>query len=649
MAKYENYKELLKDYAINELGLKKSKGGYICPICGSGTGRHHTGAFSFKNDTTWHCFSCDKGGDIGDLYGYMNNTTDRAEILKGLADLYGDTEAKPVTKIPVRKEAAKVSAAKKIDQSAYYKECQANMVKSDYLAKRGIKEDLIKKFNIGYDPDKELIIIPADKYSFIGRYANGNAQRYANSRGEIAPFNAAALWQNKPVFVTEGAIDALSIMSANYKAQAMALNGKAKQKLFNELEKMDRRGQPFKNMIFLVYDADRDKEAAQQSKTFFKGVKDELEAKGIKAYLCNMVEPNQEKQDFKPVQDVNELLLQDMGALEGIIDRALKYANEDKEAQLAIYQANSTGNRVQAFIEDIEKRADYPAIPTGFPNLDKILDGGLYEGLYFIGALSSAGKTTFVLQIADQISKQGHDVLFIALEQGEFELMSKSISRLTFDLCEGNTNNAKTNRRIANKSFYKDFSKAEAKLLQLAYETYEQEGKHLYIKNKSGGISALDVKNMTMEHINATGNVPVVIVDYMQILKDNDTKRNYTDKQSTDIAVETLKDLSREYHVPIIGISSFNRENYNVKVSMSSFKESGAIEYSSDILLGIQPIGLVSGYSDKIKGANRDLIAAFKKSTVKDIEIEVLKNRNGKTGDTVQFTYYSMFNKYVEK
>ena len=50
------------------LGLEKSKGGlFCCPSCGSGTGKNHTGALKYYEDT--HrvlCFSCDSnGGELG--------------------------------------------------------------------------------------------------------------------------------------------------------------------------------------------------------------------------------------------------------------------------------------------------------------------------------------------------------------------------------------------------------------------------------------------------------------------------------------------------------------------------------------------------------------------------------------------------------
>lgn len=48
-----------------------------------------------------------------------------------------------------------------------------------------------------------------------------------------------------------------------------------------------------------------------------------------------------------------------------------------------------------------------------------------------MGAISSLGKTTLILQIADQIAQNGKDVLIFSLEMAKAELMAKSISRHT--------------------------------------------------------------------------------------------------------------------------------------------------------------------------------------------------------------------------
>ena len=69
--------------------------------------------------------------------------------------------------------------------------------------------------------------------------------------------------------------------------------------------------------------------------------------------------------------------------------------------------------------------------PPVFPGLDEALGGGLYPGLYMMGAISSLGKTTLACQIADQIAAAGQPVLIFSLEMARKEIFAKSISRLS--------------------------------------------------------------------------------------------------------------------------------------------------------------------------------------------------------------------------
>ena len=86
------------------------------------------------------------------------------------------------------------------------------------------------------------------------------------------------------------------------------------------------------------------------------------------------------------------------------------------------------------------------------------------------------------------------------------------------------------------------------------------------------------------------GNAPVVVIDYLQILAPHNDRA--TDKQNTDKAVMELKRISRDYKTAVIGISSLNRQSYDEPISMKAFKESGAVEYSSDVLIGLQLEGV---------------------------------------------------------
>lgn len=90
---------------------------------------------------------------------------------------------------------------------------------------------------------------------------------------------------------------------------------------------------------------------------------------------------------------------------------------------------------VSAYLDDfyaeILNKKRPAAIPTGFAKLDSLLGGGLFAGLYVLGASSSLGKTTLTCQIANQIAATEKDVLIFSLEMARQEIIAKDISRLS--------------------------------------------------------------------------------------------------------------------------------------------------------------------------------------------------------------------------
>lgn len=326
-----------------------------------------------------------------------------------------------------------------------------------------------------------------------------------------------------------------------------------------------------------------------------------------------------------------------------------------EEQQKELYLKTNAKSYVQNFIDGVTASIDTPAIPTGFDKTDSILDGGLYEGLYIIGAISSLGKTTVSMQIADQIAQQGQDVIIFSLEMARSEIMAKSISRLSLlrTLETGLPDSyAKTARGITAGKRYTKYSNDEKRLIADSIKDYEEFADHLYIHEGIGTIGVEQVRQTVARHKQHTGNTPVVIIDYIQILAPYDIRA--TDKQNTDSAVLELKRLSRDYKTPVIGISSFNRENYKKPVTMASFKESGAIEYSSDVLIGLQFTKQreVDEHNKNKKANEPAQVIDADEEKAKDprkIELKILKQRNGETGGSVDFDYHPKFNYFVEK
>jgi replicative DNA helicase len=320
---------------------------------------------------------------------------------------------------------------------------------------------------------------------------------------------------------------------------------------------------------------------------------------------------------------------------------------------LALAQEPSAGNTAhEPTCNDVmqmfgsEQKA--PCYSTGLKGLDKILDGGLFPGLYVVGAISSLGKTSLCLQIADHIAAQGQDVLVFSLEMSKRELVAKSLSRI---MATKDRSNAKTTRAILRGQ--NNWKRAEIDLLTDSIGEYAAgTGVHLYISVGMGDIGVADIRAAVIQHQLRTGNYPVVIVDYVQILAPADIRA--TDKQNTDKAVLELKRLSRDCNIPVVGISSFNRDNYTAPVNMAAFKESGSLEYSSDVLIGLQ-YDFMEPREGERKEARSARIEQDMKQTIADtkegkpiiINAKVLKNRNGSKGTAImQFT--PMFNTFAD-
>ena len=167
-------------------------------------------------------------------------------------------------------------------------------------------------------------------------------------------------------------------------------------------------------------------------------------------------------------------------------------------------------------------------------------------------------------------------------------------------------------------------------------KNYKEYAKNLYLREGFGSIGITQISESIKKHIKQTGKTPIVFIDYLQILAPDDSKSS--DKQKLDNSVLELKRISRDYKMPIIGISSLNRASYHGKISLEAFKESGGIEYASDVLIGLQFTGVGE------KGFDINLA---KKQDPRDIELVIIKNRNGISGTCLGFEYQPKFNYFT--
>jgi len=664
-----NLEEIRRHIAEELVPSQRERGKYICPLCKSGDhGSGSTAAFSIDHDGVHgKCFSCGFYGDIFDLVAARDALT-LEEATRHLVDKYepgarrerssAAADFAPAPPAPAAQE-AEAPAAKAGDVAEYIRRAHSSLKGSEgerYFSGRGLSPATLERFSAGYDAKcynkvlrrplpSVVVAYPGEAYYITRPISEKQYDKPKTADAGKEPiFNAGALYSGaEAVFVVESQICAMSVEQSG--GAAIAMGGCGERRLLDLLQQKP-------TAAVLVLALDNDSPGRDMSAKLSKA----LTAAGVMFIEANI---------SGSAKDPNELLVADAGQLKSNITAAITAARAQRDKEKAereeAYKNESNSGFIDGFFEAVERSKSTPAIPTGFVSLDRLLDGGLYSGLYILGAVTSLGKSTLSLQIADNIAASGHDVIFIALEMSRQELIAKSLSRLTWQVAtesglspETVRKRAKTVRGILSGKRWEAYSREEMELIAAATDRYKRDiSSRIWIHEGVGNIGVEQVRGIVERHISITGRLPVLFVDYVQILAPVDMRAS--DKQNTDKAVLELKRLSRDKGIPVVCISSLNRDNYTQPINNAAFKESGSLEYGSDCLIGLQFEGMdyQEGEADKARDKRiRELVKEQKgkgnSGGAEALQLKILKNRNGRAGTGMNLEYYPMFNVYKD-
>jgi len=639
-------------------GLQRDKNGkgYICPFCGSGTGEKGTGitenpkaegrftcwAGCFSNASAFDLIACETGlitkEEIGkslppeaftEAYKRYNITIDdNTKIANNGKSANMGNQTKEANSTNEADKKQEEPEKKHYNRTAYYNECAGRIdaaVAQEYLHNRGISKKAVEHYHIGFDPHHDngipRIIVPVDDEFYIARRIDGEdkIKKYYNLTGvPVKLFNAAALYDEEntaPLFVAEGTFNAIAIYEAGG-GDAIGLNGTShRNKLLELLQKK-------KTKRTLILCLDNDEAGQNAEKDLYKG----LQEMGIKCLQYDIIS--------KEYDDPNERLVSDREGLENAIQAAIRAAAKPDNVQ--DYLTGVLFNDLDYFKGNGNRK-------TGFKKLDQKMNG-IYTGLYCLAATSSLGKTTIMHQIADQMAAAGDDVLYFSLEQSRLELITKSFARLLYQ--KTFEPNSPTSLDLRKSEDYEALNLA-------AGLYYKMVGDRLSIIEGNFDFNVFQIVDYVKQYISNTGIRPVVIIDYLQILKGNSDKSL---REQTDEIVTTLKRLSRNEDVPVFIISSINRMSYLSPVSFESLKESGGIEYSCDCILGLNLRCVVDETTQAGKEfenakteKQKKKIAEREKSAIpRSIQLSCIKNRYGITSFYQNF-YYDPVHDYLSE
>lgn len=229
------------------------KTGYICPVCGSGSGANGTG-ITTRYGKYFKCWrGCFDKADVFDLIGMKYGLTNFNDKLRKACELsginYDSLEADPLdmrntitSYTPHHISQAvnrEVSSQNQTDYMAFYKECAKNLDKCDYFERRGISKTTQHTHLLGFcsdwqnpaslkkgfqPPKTPRVIIPKTRYDYFARDVRPDDELTDYDKhftkmhvGSVAIFGWKSLTKaTEPIFVTESEIDSLSIIEIGH-------------------------------------------------------------------------------------------------------------------------------------------------------------------------------------------------------------------------------------------------------------------------------------------------------------------------------------------------------------------------------------------------------------------------------------------------
>lgn len=303
-------------------------------------------------------------------------------------------------------------------------------------------------------------------------------------------------------------------------------------------------------------------------------------------------------------QTINSAYISNI-ALEHILselDTAYINFTQYKKSQNIISNSQLFSN---IFIELKERsyQKTIPGLASGFYDLDSITQGFQNSDLIIIAGRPSMGKTAFCLNIAINIIKKYQSpIIFFSLEMSKEQLVYRLLSSTTHI----------SNMRLRSGNLTKDDWKIIIATIKLFSSL------PLFIDDTTN-LTILDIRTKIKKVIFERKQVGLIIIDYLQLMQSSTNKSENRVQELSQIT-RMLKNIGREFNVPIIVLSQLSRNvetRTNKQPILSDLRESGSIEQDSDLVLMLY---------------NQNYYNQDKSTTTYITDIIIAKHRNGPVG-----------------
>lgn len=273
----------------------------------------------------------------------------------------------------------------------------------------------------------------------------------------------------------------------------------------------------------------------------------------------------------------------------------------------------SVADDLGSYVEELERRREggVRGIPTGFPDLDEMLSGGIRRGeVVLVAARPKVGKTAFALSVARHAAVE-HSVLVLEMEMPKMQLHDRNCAALG---------------RINIASLLNPGRMDEDEWGRLTLAIKRASELNLFVDDQAG-LRMLDVRNKA-RMVKRKHGLDLLVIDYLQLMEADGDNRNAQIESIT----RGMKSLAKELKIGVLMLSQLNREverRQDKRPLPSDLRDSGSIEQDCDVALFM--------YRDEVYNPD-----TMDKGIV---EVNVGLNRQGATG-TVGLVYIGEQTRY---
>ena len=294
-------------------------------------------------------------------------------------------------------------------------------------------------------------------------------------------------------------------------------------------------------------------------------------------------------------------------------------AQDSSSASIEAIPLYDSLDKTLTILEDITEGRRRGA-PTGFPDLDDYLRGGLApSGFYVLGARPAMGKSALAAEIALNVSRSAGPVLLVTLEMPNEDIAMRLMS---------SRGRIDSNRMLKQAKTTKEWEQIRDAVIKL-------QDARLFLMHRSRA-TVTDVRRAARQVRASEKDLRLVVVDYLQLMGSPGSFGRRDETRQLEIAEisRSLKGLAGEMGCAVLAVSQLNRgveSRTDKRPSLSDLRESGAIEQDADVVMLLYRDEFYKPGDPRTQGR---------------AEVNVAKNRNGPSGQ-VDLEFLSRFTAFV--